>query len=166
MRNKRALSLTLLIDADVLCHQMSYAATTRVDWSKGNVWDAPTLDHAEKPRSDTTDCTEVLRPELMRARIRGFMAQMMDDFSATDAIIVLSDRGYNFRKQLAPYYKAKRKPKPTLWEQTRAYCETGVSDQFRVECWPGLEGDDVIGILHTGEFAGRSMMVTLSLIHI
>lgn len=132
----------ILLDADVLCHQMAYACTRKIDWDGDGQHD------------------EVLSPDVMKVRIESFIRQLVDDFNASDVVIALSDRKRNFRKELWAGYKATRLPKPTLWEDARAFIETGVLG-YRVECWSGLEGDDVLGILHTGEFLGRSMIVSI-----
>ena len=132
----------LLLDADVLCHQMAYACTRKIDWDQDGNLD------------------EQVNPEQMKVRIESFILQLVEDFRASDVVIALSHRGSNFRKELWAGYKATRLPKPTLWEAAREFIETGVMG-YRVECWPRLEGDDVLGILHTGEFAGRSMIVSI-----
>ena len=62
-----------------------------------------------------------------------------------DVKIVLSDPNKNWRKAVLPSYKRNRagKRKPVLWNPLRAY----LIDKYKAIFWPGLEADDVIGIL-------------------
>lgn len=134
-----------LIDADVLCYQSAYANTLAVDWDQdGDV-------------SEYTDSERALQS------IPRFVEDILKRTKCSEAILVLSDRKQNFRKQLCPTYKENRsaKPKPKLWSVLRDAIEN--SDHgFDTLWYPRLEGDDVLGILATGpDLKDRSVVVTI-----
>jgi DNA polymerase-1 len=72
--------------------------------------------------------------------------------------MVLSDYELeNWRKAVYPDYKSNRteKRRPILWSPLRDYIQDvalDVGDMWTCEAWPGLEGDDVLGILMTQPF--------------
>lgn len=72
------------------------------------------------------------------------------DCEVGDVVLVLTDRSApNFRKALYPPYKNKRGAKPEhLWEVIKALRARFRSIHEGV--FPGLEGDDILGILMTG----------------
>ena len=134
----------LLIDADVLCHQFAYSNTTTIDWDG----DGETM--------------EFTNPENSKKAVDRFVEGLMKTLKGTAAVLVLSDSNRNFRKELDPTYKLDRaaKPKPTLWKTIRDYIEFGQMEYLVVQ-YPSLEGDDVLGILATGIYAGISTIVTI-----
>lgn len=131
----------LLVDADVLCHKIAYACT-------------------KVHRFDDEDPAVVTHPEEARERLDNELEALVNQFSASELIVCLSSREGNFRKDLAEYYKATRRPKPELWEVTRSYLELEQINH-RVVQFNRLEGDDALGILHTGMYLGKSIMVTI-----
>lgn len=132
----------VLLDADVLCHQMAYASTVSIDWDgDGNR-------------------AEVYRPEYLKARINSYIVDLKHALKASEIIVCLSARDGNWRKELWPPYKATRRPKPELWEVAREYIEKG-GVELPIVVMSRLEGDDVIGLLHTGPYRGRSIMVSI-----
>lgn len=133
----------LLVDADVVCYKMAYSCTDKFDFGD----------------DDEEGVVEVYRPEEARARIDGYLEELVSRFRASELVVCLSSRE-NFRKELAPYYKSKRGPKPALWETTRSYLESEQID-YKVVIYNRLEGDDVIGLLHTGPYLDQSVMVTI-----
>lgn len=132
----------LLLDADVICHQAAYSATTSIDWD------------------DIGERTESHNPEVMKLKIERHILDLKEELHASQVIICLSD-SENFRKELSPAYKATRKPKPELWVQAREFVSQGALTGSTVVTMPRLEGDDVIGILHTGLYKDRSVMVSI-----
>lgn len=133
----------LLIDADVLCYQMAYSATDKIDWDGDG------------------EQVEVYRPEQVKVKLESFVLGLIERFRADTAILALSARGAQWRKELWPPYKATRKPRPEMWEVARKHIEEGLIDHWPVRCVPRLEGDDLLGIMATGEFKGRSIIVSI-----
>lgn len=131
----------LLLDADVLCHRVAYSCTKKFKWDDG-----PEALH--------------LDAESVGPKIQGHIDELVSKLHARDVVICLSARDGNFRKDIAPYYKGTRRPKPELWETARQYLELGQID-YRVVVYSQLEGDDVLGILHTGAYRDTSVIVTI-----
>jgi DNA polymerase-1 len=74
--------------------------------------------------------------------------RIMDSISADKAVFCLSDRESNFRKSVMPTYKANRTGrKPIIFTELRHMMESWGELEIRVK--PGLEADDVMGILAT-----------------
>lgn len=122
---------------------MAYSSTTKVDWDgDGNT-------------------TEIINPLLAINKIDGYIAELIQKFKASDLVVVLSATGPQYRKQLDETYKARRTPKPTLWEFTRNHLEH-VQRDYRVATLPRLEGDDVLGLLAT-EWAHRDNHIVVSI---
>ena len=124
------MSLTLLIDADVLLYQSALAAEEEIDWG-GDLW---TL-HSNMGEA---------RDQLMSA-----VDTILDNADTTiPPIMALSDdkRGY-FRKRVYPNYKSNRKArrKPLVFRPLREFVEK----EYKTYVKPSLEGDDVLGILAT-----------------
>lgn len=133
---------TLLVDADVLRYQIAFKNQDDVDWGDG---EGDVFVHKEKAQND----------------VESFILQLKEDFKTDAMVIVLSGRE-NFRVGLDETYKANRKdkPKPLLWQHVSDYLEWGDHGHPVVVAEP-LEGDDVLGILHTGEYLDRSIIVTI-----
>lgn len=90
---------------------------------------------------------------------------------ATDLIICLSDDLQNFRKDIYPAYKAKRR---TSVRPIHLYdVKEWFGEKYDTRVYPRLEGDDVMGILatepHTGDriivSADKDMMTVPSLLY-
>lgn len=135
----------VLLDADVICYQMAYGNTTVAKWQNDD---------------GTVTETVNMQPEVALAKIRDFIRDTEEKFRASQVIIALTHRSSNFRKELDPTYKAKRSPKPPLWETTRDYLELG-DHGFEVKMAPRLEGDDVLGILQTAGGGGNRVIVSI-----
>lgn len=93
----------------------------------------------------TGDGTEVDPIEVLRGKVETIKKQP----KITSVIVALSDQtGRNFRKDIHPGYKASRvSEKPTRY----AECIAWFYKNFTTYEFPGLEGDDVMGLLLTGE---------------
>jgi DNA polymerase-1 len=124
-----------LIDADIVVYQASFGAQTTTDW--GDEEDVVTISGS-------------------KFETRAGIDNMVDDIkTATGAdrvLMVFSDSDKNFRKDVYPLYKHNRKNnrKPVTYYYGRKYVEENYATMFR----PGLEADDCLGILATGEVAG------------
>jgi DNA polymerase-1 len=129
-RSRKRSGATLLIDADVTTYQHATAAQRVYQWS-----DDP--EDVSVAVDDINDVVAQVDEEIERLRTK---------LHADNVVIALSDRtGNYFRKTLLPTYKAGRRVKPVLLFEVRDYMHT------RYRCFekPGLEGDDVLGILAT-----------------
>lgn len=134
---------TLLIDGDVVAYQFATAAETPIHWGD-DLW---TL-HADAKEA--------------KAKMDNFLAGLKEVLEADEMVIALSDRTRNyFRKQILPTYKANRDKvrKPIILRELREYLET----QYKSYERPGLEGDDILGILATTEkiIKGEKVIVSI-----
>lgn len=133
----------LLVDADVLCYGIAFGNQAEVDW-------------------DGDGETEVyVTPEKALVQVEEFIRDLERKLKGTETILILSEYP-GFRQELDETYKANRKgEKPALWQTIRDFIEFG-GHGWSVESRPRLEGDDVLGILHTSpEYRGRSTIVTI-----
>ena len=116
----------LLIDGDIIAYKAAASAETPINWGDG-LWSL----HAFEPD--------------VEARLEDQIHKLMEA-PAQDCIITLSDKA-NFRKEVAPYYKANRKDtrKPMLLGWAREY----LTSKYNTIMYRNLEADDVLGILAT-----------------
>lgn len=78
--------------------------------------------------------------------------EIIERTQADKAVFVVSDKE-NFRKKLNPSYKGNRKgPKPVIYKELLD--EMKKWSRIKVVSKKGLEADDVLGILATGDFKG------------
>ena len=117
----------LLIDGDIYIYKASAATEKLVNFDGDNCFMLGSLSEAK---------------EIFTETINSFL----EDFKTKEYIIALSDKE-NFRKDILPAYKANRKnkPKPVQYKFLREWVE----DEYKTMCRPGLEGDDILGILAT-----------------
>jgi DNA polymerase-1 len=129
-RSKR----TLLIDADIIAYEFSNRGQRVYAWG----------DEDEGDVSVALDSVEDVTPGIEKR-----FADYLDALEADDLIVCLtpSPDVNNFRKKLAPYYKANRTAiaKPLLHEPVRQWLDT----RYRTYMRDGLEADDCMGILST-----------------
>lgn len=134
---------TLLIDGDVVAYQFATTAETPIHWGD-DFW---TL-HADAAEA--------------KARMDNYLEELKTGLEAAYLIIALSDRTRNyFRKKLLPSYKASRDNirKPLILKELRMHLQTKYESFER----PGLEGDDVLGILATSPKIVRGEKVIVSI---
>ena len=117
----------LLIDGDIIAYKAAASAETPVNWGDG-LW---TLHSYENE---------------VAIRLEDQVNKLVAEAPVTDCIIALSDKE-NYRKKIAPYYKANRKNtrKPMLLAWAREY----LAKTYNTIIYRGLEADDVLGILGT-----------------
>lgn len=85
-------------------------------------------------------------PERVYERTVSWVVRQLRDLEATRALIALSDgTGKYFRHEIFPGYKPNRSPRPPQIED--AY--NALRAEFEYRAVPGLEADDVLGILGT-----------------
>ena len=115
----------LLIDGDIIAYKAAASAETPINWGEG-LW---TLHSFEQD---------------VEARLVDQITKLVDEAPVQDCIIALSDKE-NFRKEIAPYYKANRKDvrKPMLLQWAREF----LISKYNTIIYRRLEADDVLGIL-------------------
>lgn len=132
--------VTLLIDGDIICYEAASAVEQETQWDD-DLWTLHSnLDEAKA---------------LVEAKMLGWQER----FKA-DIVVTFSDSA-NFRKDVYPLYKSGRKAKrkPIVYKPLKQWIEA---------CWesyqrPGLEGDDVLGILatHPKAIKGEKIIVSI-----
>lgn len=132
---------TLLVDADIPIFQIASACEVATDWGEG-IW---TL-HSEEG--------EAIR------RFDNWMFDLMEDMDADELILAVSD-AHNFRKDVLPTYKHNRvKKRPPL---LRKFLTEYALENYKCFQRPGLEGDDVLGILSTSKQIVKGEKIVVSI---
>ena len=118
----------ILIDGDLLVWTEAAAIEYVVHWD--NDIHTITCDFAE-----------------LKQRIDVKVIGLVEKFSAKKYTLAFSDPKSNFRNDVFPDYKAKRKMvrKPLSYKDAVLYCH----EVWGAGTWPNLEADDVLGILAT-----------------
>lgn len=127
-----------LIDGDILLYKAACAAETKVKW----------------PDGEYTFSSDLPRAKSIFDKM---LATILKDTKPTDHLVCISDT-VNFRKEIAPDYKAHRKVlhKPEHLNEMREYA-LGTT---KAVVLPRLEADDVMGIYATADGA-KAFIVTL-----
>ena len=119
----------LLLDADIFCFQVASSVEQETHWGD-DLW--------------------TLHSDMLNARqaFDSKVAALRERLGAREVILCFTD-GENFRKQILPTYKSNRKNvrKPLAYNALVESCKTRYDTYTR----PGLEADDVMGILATWE---------------
>lgn len=135
----------LIIDADIIAFQAAAGSQEWTDWGDG------TLDGA----SWTVKAEGSTAKKHIDRTIEG-----LADTLGGEPVLCITDN-HNWRKDVLPTYKGNRAdvPKPVLLPQCREYLRE------KYDAWqrPGLEGDDLLGILSglSQRFPGERVMVTI-----
>jgi len=120
---------TLLLDADIIAYKFAFTAEEAIEWDEGlwtlHAWLEPTA-----------------------AQLDDYIAGLVGHLDATDVIVCLTDKA-NFRKSVLPTYKANRSGKraPMLLRPLKDH----MAENYPTYQRPGLEADDVMGILSTSK---------------
>ncbi|QDP54774.1 MAG: putative ribonuclease H [Prokaryotic dsDNA virus sp.] len=142
MVRKRKKKNTLLIDADILIYKAAVRCEQEICWDEENeIWSL----HA-----DLKEAKHEVRDEL---------SKLEEDLGAARVLLAFSSKR-TFRHALYPAYKAARRKvrKPVVLGPLRAWAKS----QYESIEWPGLEADDVLGVLaksHTIPADGGSKIV-------
>lgn len=117
---------TLLIDADIICFQAAARNETRTDFGvvvgdKGEAF------------ADMDD----------------MIAKWQKQLGADRSVMALSCRTGNFRFSVLPSYKQNRAGTVDRRPKLLADCKAYLAESYESVLWENLEGDDVLGILHT-----------------
>lgn len=132
----------LLVDADMLVYTAATGAQHNIDWDgDGNA--QPVVDF-EKAKTSLDESVKRLKKTL----------------SADRVVMALSDYEDPWRVKVLPSYKENRKGKerPVLIDPLREYVHANYTTYQR----PGLEGDDILGILLTSKqpISGNKVVVS------
>lgn len=132
---------TLLLDGDITAYQFAAMAEKPTHWGDG-LW---TL------HSDFNEAS---------AQMDDYLANLVEELHGDRLVIALSD-SENFRKKVLPSYKENRADtrKPILLKPLR----THMAEHYEVWQRPGLEGDDVLGILSTSDKIIKGERVVVSI---
>ena len=130
---------TALVDGDELVYRHAFSAEEPTRWDD-DIWSL----HAD----------EVLAFQ----KVDDQLEEIREAVGAEKIIVCLSDGQNNFRKSLTGTYKANRTGtrKPLLYGPIRQHLKTAHKGIIR----PGLEADDVMGILATSESKSRRIIVS------
>lgn len=131
---------TLLIDADVVAYQAASALEEAVEWAPGH-WTWNVNFHAVCNR--TVEMIESVK-------------EMLD---ADKVVLCLTDPNHNFRLDILPTYKTHRRTvrKPLVLHHLKDW----LVEEHDALIVPGLEGDDVMGILATREGKEEKIIVSI-----
>jgi len=119
---------TLLLDADMLVYEAALAHEVEIQWDD-DLW---TLHAHFEPAREQVDDT---------------VKHLLKQLDAEAVVMALSDYTDPWRKRVMPDYKLARtlKRKPVTFKPLREH----IHSTYRTFQRPGLEGDDVLGILLT-----------------
>lgn len=133
--------VTLLIDGDVVVYQATAAVEQEIDWGD-DLW---TL------HSNMADAKFIIEAQVSNWKHR---------LDATNVIFAFSD-SHNFRKDIYPPYKSNRvsKRKPLAYKAVKQW----VNETWATYQRPGLEGDDILGILSTSEKLVKGQKIIISI---
>lgn len=131
---------TLLIDGDVVAYQCAAALEEAVEWEPG-YW------------------TWSVNYEEVCLAVDQQIERYMDELKGSDYKLALTDPKHNFRLDVLPTYKTHRKTvkKPLVLLYVKQWMEEERNGVLR----PGLEGDDVMGIMATYPSKGEKLIVSI-----
>lgn len=129
---------TMLIDSDLLAYKVTSKLEEAIDWGDDQ-W--------------TLHCDFAVAKQFY-AQALGFYMKLTNSGGYLN---VFSDKN-NFRKDLDSDYKSYRKKirKPVCYQALRKW----IFKQYPSTFLPNLEGDDTIGILATGEYKDKCVIVS------
>lgn len=132
------MTVTLLVDADVIAVRAALYCETTFDFGDGEFKEY----HPEELPEYIDDELESYRKKLK-----------------ADRVICCLSSYPNFRESIFPSYKGKRGEKPKLVDEAKDY----IRETYEVMERPNLEGDDVMGILstHPKLIKGKKIIVSV-----
>jgi DNA polymerase-1 len=132
---------SVIIDGDIVAYQAAAAAEVAIEWEH-DLWSV---------YSDLAKAEDIATKEI---------EDIANATKATKLILAFTDT-HNFRKDVMPEYKANRskKPKPIGLKPLK----DRLGQRFTTYTKPGLEGDDVMGILatHPTLLPGQRIVVSI-----
>lgn len=118
----------LLVDGDIIVYSQAAAAEEAVDWGDG-LWST----YADE--------------DVAKYNLDQMISELQQDAKADRVVVTLSDNVNNWRKDIFPAYKSNRKDVKA--PMVRKVLHQYVMDEYDAKWKPGLEADDVLGILAT-----------------
>lgn len=138
---------TIIIDGDIVAYKAASAVEVPINW--GDVEDV-----------GVDMWTLHAFPEDAIAKITSELERYVETLGADQMIVALTDKD-NFRKSISEDYKSNRKNtrKPMVLPAMREF----LTENYNCFIRPGLEADDVIGILMTNKnlFPGEKISVSV-----
>tara|TARA_B100000749_G_scaffold273571_1_gene256696 strand:+ start:1771 stop:2616 length:846 start_codon:yes stop_codon:yes gene_type:complete len=133
--------LRIYIDGDIILHKEASAAETPIDWGEDWWGLYADLKYAKSEVEVAIDGYE----QFAMDRYLEYKNLSPDEAPEIERILVLSDKGNNWRRFVMPSYKHNRanRRKPILLNPLREWL---IQDWGAIWWW-GLEADDVIGML-------------------
>lgn len=133
------MSITLLIDADILAYHAAASNEERTEWGEDVVTVNTDFDGAKDA-------------------VRHMVSEYIETLDATDVVMCLSDDLKNFRKTVDSTYKMNRSKhvRPELLYDVKDWME----EEYTVERREWLEADDVMGIMATEPHEGQRIIVS------
>ena len=118
----------LLLDADIVAYVAASVSQSDIDWGAG------VETHDEDMDKALSECDRLI-------------SDTMIDLDADKVMVCLTDPDSNFRNLVYPPYKTNRKDleRPRLLGAVKAH----LAHEFQSYIRPGLEADDIMGILAT-----------------
>ena len=129
---------TMLVDADLLAYKITSKLEEPIDWGNDQ-W--------------TLHCDFGVAKQLYAQALEYYM-----NLTNSNSYINVWSDSINFRKLLDSDYKSNRKKirKPVCYKALREW----VIKTYRSEVYKNLEADDTIGILATGEYKNKSIIIS------
>lgn len=138
---------TILLDGDVYCYQAAAAVERTINWGED---------------TDDDSCLYTLHADLDDAMLTldASVETLRETLGGDRVILALTDK-VNWRTDILPTYKGNRAAvrRPLVLSDLRQYAR----DTYEVWERPGLEGDDILGILATNNktIPGEKVVVTI-----
>lgn len=134
------MSRVLLIDGDVVAYQAAASCEQAVEWEPG-FW------------------TWSVCFDEVTNRIEATVMDIMEKLEGDKAILCLTDPKHNFRLDVLPTYKTHRKTvkKPLVLFHAKEW----MIENMDAKMSPGLEGDDLMGILATRRTKDEQIIVSI-----
>lgn len=128
----------MIVDGDLLAYKITSSQEKSTDWGD-DIW--------------TLHCDFRTVKQLWVQSIQFYL----EITKSKDALICFSDKN-NFRKQIDSSYKSYRKNirKPVCYNELKKW----ITKNFKTQSFINLEGDDVIGLLATGDYKNNSVIVS------
>jgi DNA polymerase-1 len=133
---------TLLIDSDIVAFKFASSSEVATDWGN-DIW---TL-HADAREA--------------RGRMFAFVEELMDTLKADDLVVCLSDPSRHYwRHDIFPAYKSGRVTRKPM---ILGHLKEALAEKYNSYVRPGLEADDIMGILatHPTIIPGTKIIVSL-----
>ena len=130
---------TLLLDGDIFAYKFATLAEKPIDWG-GGLWTLHAVEGDAQGKMDNS------------------IDSIMTKLKADVVKVALTDT-VNFRKDILPTYKMTRADtrKPMLLPYLRDY----LTENYETWIRPGLEGDDILGILATRKGEDERIIVSI-----